>query len=117
MRLLAILALSLYLFLLSLAVVVVNAQSRGPIPAGVFQSVRAFWKTRPERIAAFDVSWCEARFDPGARNGQYLGIFQMGSWERATYGFGPGAWGQAQGAYRYYVATGRTWGPWTCKPT
>jgi hypothetical protein len=51
-----------------------------------------------------------------ARNGQYRGMFQMGSWERATYGHGPDPWKQAFAAHRYYVASGRDWSPWECKP-
>lgn len=51
-----------------------------------------------------------------ARNGQYLGIFQMGSFARSMYGHGRDAWSQARAAYRYFVASGRDWSPWTCKP-
>ncbi|HEY1248824.1 MAG TPA: hypothetical protein VGE97_07555 [Nitrososphaera sp.] len=51
-----------------------------------------------------------------ARNGQYLGIFQMGSNERATYGHGNTAWQQAISAYRYFAASNYSWGPWSCKP-
>lgn len=65
---------------------------------------------------ALRVSWCESRWTTTARNGQYLGIFQMGSWERRTFGHGSTAEAQARGAYRYFVRTGRTWRPWSCKP-
>lgn len=65
---------------------------------------------------ALTVSWCESRWHPNARNGQYRGIFQMGSWERRTFGHGPDAFSQARAAYRYFVRTGRTWRPWSCKP-
>lgn len=51
-----------------------------------------------------------------ARNGQYRGMLQMGSWERRTYGHGPDPWSQARAAFRYYVASGRDWSPWECKP-
>ncbi len=56
-----------------------------------------------------------------ALNGQYRGMFQMGSSERATYGHGPDPWKQAFAARRYFVASKRenggiTWIPWTCKP-
>ena len=47
---------------------------------------------------------------------QYHGLFQMGSWERRTYGHGYDAWAQARAAYRYFVATGRDWSPWQCRP-
>lgn len=65
---------------------------------------------------ALAVSWCESRWSVYARNGQYLGLFQMGSSERARYGHGPDAWSQARAAYSYFVDSGRTWGPWSCRP-
>ena len=65
---------------------------------------------------ALRVSWCESRHYKWAVNGQYRGLFQMGEWERRTYGHAPGAWAQSRAAKRYFEATGRTWGPWTCKP-
>ena len=65
---------------------------------------------------ALAVSWCESKWYIWAQNGQYLGIFQMGSSERAKYGHGPGAWAQARAAHRYFVASGRDWSPWSCKP-
>lgn len=65
---------------------------------------------------ALRVARCESGFNIWARNGQYLGLFQMGSHERATYGHGYNAWAQARAAYRYFVASGRDWSPWQCKP-
>jgi hypothetical protein len=65
---------------------------------------------------ALRVAWCESRWSTGARNGQYLGLFQMGSFARSTYGHAGDALGQAQAAYRYFVASGRDWSPWACKP-
>ena len=65
---------------------------------------------------ALAVSWCESRWYRWAGNGQYLGLFQMGSWERRRYGHGSGAWAQARAAYRYFVDSGRDWSPWVCKP-
>jgi hypothetical protein len=35
---------------------------------------------------ALRVAWCESRFNVWARNGQYVGIFQMGSHERPRRG-------------------------------
>lgn len=52
---------------------------------------------------------------PRAQNGQYLGTFQMGAYERATYGHGANVYEQARAAYRYFVASGRDWSPWTCR--
>lgn len=65
---------------------------------------------------ALRVAWCESRWNPRARNGQYQGLFQMGSWERSRFGHGPTARAQARAAYRYFVVTGRDWSPWSCKP-
>lgn len=65
---------------------------------------------------ALSVSHCESGWSIRAFNGQYLGLFQMGSWERRTFGHGNGSWAQARGAHRYFVASGRDWSPWACKP-
>jgi len=64
---------------------------------------------------ALAVSWCEAKWYVWAQNGQYRGLFQMGDWERRTYGHGSGAWAQARAALRYFNASGRDWSPWACK--
>lgn len=63
---------------------------------------------------ALNVAWCESRYRTWAQNGQYLGLFQMGSYARSRYGHGPGAWAQARAAHRYYLAAG--WHPWACRP-
>lgn len=65
---------------------------------------------------ALAVAWCESRYHPGARNGQYLGLFQMGSHERRLFGHGRTAHAQARAAHRYFVRSGRDWSPWGCKP-
>jgi hypothetical protein len=65
---------------------------------------------------AVAVARCESRLDTRARNGQYLGLFQMGSSERRLFGHGPTAYEQARAAHRYFVQSGRDWSPWTCKP-
>lgn len=62
------------------------------------------------------VAWCEGKYSPDAKNGQYLGTFQMGDYERATYGHGSTVLEQARAAYRYFVASGKDWSPWECKP-
>lgn len=64
---------------------------------------------------ALAVSWCESKWYIWAQNGQYKGIFQMGSSERRLFGHGPGAWAQARAAYKYFVQSGRDWSPWTCR--
>ena len=65
---------------------------------------------------ALQVARCESNYRTTATNGQYLGIFQMGSHERATYGHGASALAQAKAAFRYFVLSGRDWSPWSCKP-
>ncbi len=65
---------------------------------------------------ALRVSQCESGFDVNARNGQYLGLFQMGTTERRIFGHGASAEEQAKAAHRYFVAAGRDWSPWSCKP-
>ena len=65
---------------------------------------------------AIQVAWCESRLHTSARNGQYLGLFQMGSYARQLYGHGPTAHDQAVAAHRYFVSSGRDWSPWSCKP-
>ena len=65
---------------------------------------------------ALRVAWCESRFSTTAQNGQYLGLFQMGSFARARYGHGTDAWTQSEAAFRYFADSGFSWGPWSCKP-
>jgi hypothetical protein len=64
---------------------------------------------------ALQVVWCESRYKTTARNGQYLGLFQMGSWERRTFGHGNSPWAQAKAAHKYFVYTGKDWSPWSCR--
>ena len=65
---------------------------------------------------ALAVSRCESGLRTDAENGQYLGLFQMGSTERRLFGHGPSVSEQVDAAYRYFVASGRDWSPWSCKP-
>ncbi len=81
---------------------------------------------KPERVIcrvfgdyckeALAVSRCESGYQTTAQNGQYLGLFQMGSSERRLYGHGETAAEQVAAAHRYFVAAGRDWSPWSCKP-
>jgi hypothetical protein len=64
---------------------------------------------------AIAVAWCESHLQTTARNGQYLGLFQMGSHERSLFGHGPTAHEQAVAAHRYFVRSGRDWSPWSCR--
>lgn len=65
---------------------------------------------------ALQVARCESGFQTTARNGQYLGLFQMGSSERSLFGHGASAEAQSKAAWRYFVRSGRDWSPWSCKP-
>src|SRR4051794_7021459 len=57
------------------------------------------------------IASCESHFYIWARNGQYLGMFQMGSRERQIYGHGNDVWSQARAAYKYFLASGTS--PWS----
>jgi len=67
---------------------------------------------------AVHIAYRESHFETWAANGQYLGIFQMGSTERATYGLHDShhhllystAYEQIVAAHNYYLVAG--WGPW-----
>jgi hypothetical protein len=80
----------------------------------VFKAVRHYWRARTDRVEAFNIVACETgnRYNTTARNGQYLGLFQMGSSERARFGHGSTAMAQARAAHRYFVVAG--WSPWSC---
>jgi hypothetical protein len=86
-----------------------KARSAGPRTA----ICRAFGDYCQE---ALRVAHCESRLQTSASNGQYRGLFQMGSNERQLFGHGPTALEQAQAAHSYFVASGRDWSPWSCKP-
>jgi hypothetical protein len=64
---------------------------------------------------AVAVARCESRLSTTAQNGQYLGLFQMGSYERRLFGHGSSAREQAVAAHRYFVRSGRDWSPWSCR--
>ena len=70
----------------------------------------------PDCAAAIVVARCESRLHTDARNGQYLGLFQMGLLARQLFGHGDSAEEQARAAFRYFVASGRDWSPWSCQP-
>ena len=64
---------------------------------------------------ALAIAKCESRLSTSAQNGQYLGLFQMGSSERQLFGHGQSARDQAVAAHRYFVRSGRDWSPWACR--
>ena len=74
--------------------------------------LRVFGDHCQEAVA---VAWCESQLSTTAQNGQYLGLFQMGSYERQLFGHGSSAQEQAVAAHRYFVRSGRDWSPWSCR--
>jgi hypothetical protein len=77
--------------------------------------IRLVWGGGWRGEEAVRVARCESGFRTHARNGQYRGIFQMGSSERARFGHGSTVMAQARAAHSYYRLAGG-WGPWECKP-
>jgi hypothetical protein len=71
------------------------------------QILSVFGPAGPKAVSVF---WCESRHQPTARNGQYLGVAQMGARERARFGHGPDALTQIRAAYAYFILSG--WSPW-----
>lgn len=63
---------------------------------------------------ALTVARCESGLSTRARNGQYLGTFQMGDYARSRYGHGDSALEQARAAHAYWEDAG--WSPWQCSP-
>lgn len=62
---------------------------------------------------ALSVAYCESKYSVHAVNGQYYGLFQMGSREREIYGGSTDdPWEQARAAHAYYLRSG--WAPWSC---
>ena len=70
----------------------------------------------PNCSDAIVVAYCESRLHTDARNGQYLGLFQMGVLARQLFGHGSTAEEQARAALHYFIASGRDWSPWSCRP-
>jgi hypothetical protein len=89
----------------------VRRYSRNPVGA-----IRAVFGQYGDQAVA--VARCETggTFSVYARNGQYLGLFQMGDYARSAYGHGWTALEQARAAHRYFVASGSDWSPWQCRP-
>lgn len=65
-----------------------------------------------EEAKAKAVAWCESKFSRRAQNGQYFGVWQMGSSERERFGHSTTAIGQTLAAKRYFDLSG--WSPWSC---
>jgi len=67
---------------------------------------------------AIRVAWCESNWTTTDKLGQYEGVFQMGYSERAQYAVGNYATivEQVRSGYRMFVAAGRSWTRWACRP-
>jgi len=87
--------------------------SRGHAPAAGVRSIICS-VFGPHCSEAIHVAQCESTLNVYARNGDYEGLFQFGSFARAHYGFAWNALTQARAAYRYFLDAG--WSPWTCRP-
>lgn len=87
------------------------AQARyGPSNEQVIRQVFGTYGSQAIRVGR-----CESGLNVYARNGQYLGIWQMGEWARGRYGHSYTVRGQAQAAYRYFRDNGYSWwGAWSC---
>lgn len=59
---------------------------------------------------AVAVAACESGFNPAARSGPYLGLFQADASFRRAYSYGPSVEQQTMMAWRGYQARG--WQPW-----
>jgi len=98
--------------------IVTAAHTRmAPAPATAARFAWVICRVWPRQscTAALNVAWCESSLRPWARNGQYVGLFQMGSSERARFGHHRrNPWVQARAALRYYWLSG--WSPWQCRP-
>jgi len=110
----AVIALACLVAACLLLVTQADGRSRPPVPPRVFKAVRAEWRSTPNRVEAFDLIWCESRYDVDAENGQYLGLFQMGDWARARYGHGSTARAQARSAHRLWLDFGWSRSQWSC---
>lgn len=66
----------------------------------------------PEGKKAVEVARCESTLRTHAKQGQYLGLFQMGANERARYGHGEDVVSQVRAAHALFMHRG--WQPWTC---
>lgn len=67
---------------------------------------------------AIRVAWCESNWTTTNVTGQYRGVFQMGDSERAQYAVGNYSTivEQVRSGYRMFVAAGRSWNRWACRP-
>ncbi|CAN5756403.1 hypothetical protein BH18ACT15_BH18ACT15_02890 [soil metagenome] len=105
--------------LLLAAMLVVVAAPALAGPHHVRHVIKQVWGPDWREAQALSVASCESGFRTHAKNGQYLGVFQMGLSERHTFNpnhpYSRSALRQARGAHRYFIASGRDWSPWSCR--
>lgn len=77
-------------------------------------AVRCVFPARAQ-AKALRVMWCESKNNPRAKNGQYRGLFQMGSRERATYAYTGYSTPLQQVQAAHNLWTWRGWQPWSCQ--
>lgn len=108
------------MIVVSFAVSTFSSSAFGAIGKSNYQQAKSaiYLVFGPYASQALRVAGCETghTYDPRAANGQYKGIFQMGTFARGKYGHGPSWLIQAVDAYEYFVDSGRDWSPWSCKP-
>jgi len=102
----------------SLSVVLGGATGQTAQASSINENYRSAYRAvcfyfKQNCATAMRIVKCETggTYTPWSANGQYLGIFQMGSSERARYGHGNNVWAQAKAAYAYYRDAGG-FGPW-----
>lgn len=108
--------------LFSLSLITSNTAQARPRIQTIKYAINLNWCGKVKRSCAaggeaFRVAACETgnTFNIWASNGQYKGLWQMGSSERRIYGHGWNPWDQAKAAHKYYVRSGRDWSPWSCR--
>jgi hypothetical protein len=112
--------------MLTIAIAAVNAAKAAPTSTSNYHEYLSAKKAVCHIFGSYcyqamEVVKCETggTYSPWAHNGQYVNIFQMGYTEREKYGWhtlGSSVWIAARAAWRYFVASGKDWSPWSCKP-
>lgn len=103
--------------LLCLAILAPSAQAgtKYTLDQRIRRNIRFQWVAEWRQEQALKVFTCESGLNPWATNGQYLGVAQMGEYERRSTGWKWRVKNQIRAAKRYFNRTGRAWGPWTCR--
>jgi hypothetical protein len=74
------------------------------------RALKRHFKSEWRRAAI--TSWAEGGWNPAAKNGQYLGTFQMGNWARSVSGHSSNLIEQVRIAAKHRKRFG--WGQWEC---